>query len=532
MRGVTWWRARPRAAPGRRPTGRACRKSRPRPPESSPRPARAPRRSSRSTPPSTSMSAASPRLASSARAADDLVDAARDEPLSAKAGIDRHHQQHVEARRSLRQSRRATSLGLIATPARSPSWRMRVSVRCRCGRTSACTVRLDAPASANCVEIAIGLADHQMHVERHAGDPLQRGDDRRADRDVRHEVPVHHVDVNQVGAASFDPRDLVGQPREIGREDRRRDAHGHRETSSVMASYGITWIAGLRRLPDDDAGRDAGIGHLARHRDAETLRPQARRRVRMPTRADQIGHDVADALVAAVDEQRHLRAASLGRRDPGRRPRPGRSPRVRISARAAMAMFSPLSVISAVRSGRSTTLGTTGSRWPSLRRTRTGPLTAHDDAGLRLLRQDVIGRHFRIGPLRPHRRGAPVRAEPSVLVACDDRLAAQVGHLHLARTRRDAQRGEEEDAERDRETGGKQEEPAGVPDAFAHWTGLQIEAHQALKVYYSGFRLRASRRRTRRGRARTGVVCRNPACIPEASRRPARDVAELDRHTA
>ena len=44
--------------------------------------------------------------------------------------------------------------------------------------------------------------------------------DRQADGQVRHEVVVHHVDVHPVGA--FHGRYLVGQPGEVGGQDRWR----------------------------------------------------------------------------------------------------------------------------------------------------------------------------------------------------------------------------------------------------------------------------------------------------------------------
>ena len=47
---------------------------------------------------------------------------------------------------------------------------------------------------------ALGILDHEMHVERQRGRALDGLDDHRADRQVRHEVTVHHVDVDVVGA--------------------------------------------------------------------------------------------------------------------------------------------------------------------------------------------------------------------------------------------------------------------------------------------------------------------------------------------
>lgn len=43
---------------------------------------------------------------------------------------------------------------------------------------------------------------------------------RKPERDVRHEDAVHHVDVDPLGLAAVEHRDVVGQMAEIGREDR------------------------------------------------------------------------------------------------------------------------------------------------------------------------------------------------------------------------------------------------------------------------------------------------------------------------
>ena len=53
----------------------------------------------------------------------------------------------------------------------------------------------------------------------------ERGDDRYSERQVGHEAPIHHVDVNQVGAAGLHlPFTAAAQGREIGGEDRGRNA--------------------------------------------------------------------------------------------------------------------------------------------------------------------------------------------------------------------------------------------------------------------------------------------------------------------
>ena len=58
-----------------------------------------------------------------------------------------------------------------------------------------------------------------MHVERHVGHALQRLHNGRSDRDVRDEVSVHHVDVNEIRAATLGGGDRFTERREVGGED-------------------------------------------------------------------------------------------------------------------------------------------------------------------------------------------------------------------------------------------------------------------------------------------------------------------------
>ncbi len=65
-------------------------------------------------------------------------------------------------------------------------------------------------------KIALWLDDHQMHVERlrrRATDGLEND---RANRQVRHEAAVHHIDVNPVGAGSLNRANFFAQSGEIG----------------------------------------------------------------------------------------------------------------------------------------------------------------------------------------------------------------------------------------------------------------------------------------------------------------------------
>ena len=51
-------------------------------------------------------------------------------------------------------------------------------------------------------------------------------------------MAVHHVDMNQVGAAALDGSNRVAEGGEVGREDRRRNLHGHWLTSTEIGSPG------------------------------------------------------------------------------------------------------------------------------------------------------------------------------------------------------------------------------------------------------------------------------------------------------
>src|SRR5690606_7303667 len=50
--------------------------------------------------------------------------------------------------------------------------------------------------------------------------------DRRAEADIGHEMPVHHVDMDVIGAGFGNGHHLGAQPGEIGRQDRGGDADG------------------------------------------------------------------------------------------------------------------------------------------------------------------------------------------------------------------------------------------------------------------------------------------------------------------
>ena len=87
---------------------------------------------------------------------------------------------------------------------------------------------------------AFRFLDHQVHVEGAIGGGRDRGQERRPDRQVRHEVPVHHVDVDPVGAGLAHEANLFRESAEVAGQDGGRDldlvAHECSRLSSVSGS--------------------------------------------------------------------------------------------------------------------------------------------------------------------------------------------------------------------------------------------------------------------------------------------------------
>ena len=69
----------------------------------------------------------------------------------------------------------------------------------------------------------IDRRDHQMHVEGQRRVRPQCFHHARPDGEIRHEVPIHDVNMEVIGAGSGDRAHFLAEPREIGRQDRRRD---------------------------------------------------------------------------------------------------------------------------------------------------------------------------------------------------------------------------------------------------------------------------------------------------------------------
>jgi hypothetical protein len=55
-----------------------------------------------------------------------------------------------------------------------------------------------------------------MNVERLRRRATHRLDDDRSEGDIRHEAPVHYIDMNPIGMSLVDSTNLVTEPAEIG----------------------------------------------------------------------------------------------------------------------------------------------------------------------------------------------------------------------------------------------------------------------------------------------------------------------------
>ena len=135
------------------------------------------------------------------------------------------------------------------------------------------------------VDVAARLADHQVGVERQLRPRPQMLDRLRAERQVRDEVAVHDVEVDPVGAGLLDPPDGVGEVREVGVEDARRDAgppagHGAQSPTPAGDRLVAALAAGERRRSRRRAARAGGRPRAPAAR--RPVRPRAGRRPRRP----------------------------------------------------------------------------------------------------------------------------------------------------------------------------------------------------------------------------------------------------------
>ena len=150
----------------------------------------------------------------------DLGQRARNELLSAEAGVHGHHQHQFHfgqdflehRRRRRRIDRHAGALAQRVNGLHRP-----VQVN------GALLVHDHRVGAGFCkrFEITVGLGDHQVNFK---GDRAQRPEpahDHRPERNIRDEMPVHDVDMNPIGSRGDNLLNLVRQVGQIGRKDRR-----------------------------------------------------------------------------------------------------------------------------------------------------------------------------------------------------------------------------------------------------------------------------------------------------------------------
>ena len=73
------------------------------------------------------------------------------------------------------------------------------------------------------LDVGIDRRDHQMHVEGQRAVGSERRDDARADGQVGHEMPVHHIDMQPVRTGVRDRPHLLAKARKVSRQNGRRD---------------------------------------------------------------------------------------------------------------------------------------------------------------------------------------------------------------------------------------------------------------------------------------------------------------------
>ena len=186
----------------------------------------------------------------------DLGELALDEGLAAEAGIDAHHQHEIEVAQHVLDGgdrrRRVEHAARLLAQALDELDRA-VDVRARLGMERD---RVGAGLGIG-RHHGIDRRDHQMDVERQAAVLAQRLHHHRADGDVGHEVAVHHVDMDPVGAGRRRP------PRSPCRARRSRPTGSRARCGRAAAAWsalGSSRARPRRRVPAlaaERVGREA-----------------------------------------------------------------------------------------------------------------------------------------------------------------------------------------------------------------------------------------------------------------------------------
>ena len=145
--------------------------------------------------------------------------------LTAEAGVDGHHKHQIDHVDDVfdgrdRRARIQRDAGLLTK--RADCLQRTMQMRSSLGMYR----NVIASGFGKSLQIRIARRDHQVRVENLPGVRTHRFDDVRAERNVRHKMAVHHVQVDPVGAGSIDAADFFAQFGEIRSENRRRDDEG------------------------------------------------------------------------------------------------------------------------------------------------------------------------------------------------------------------------------------------------------------------------------------------------------------------
>ena len=163
----------------------------------------------------------------SLRAVRSLSSAPGDELLSAETGIHGHDQHHVHLvddmmqpgkRRGRIEHQPRLATRFVYEAERAVDVLGRLGMKSDVARARLREIRNDA----------IHRLDHQVHVDRRGNTVLaQRLADQRADREIRHIMIVHHVEMHDVRAGGKHVLHFFAQASEIGTENGRGDEVGH-----------------------------------------------------------------------------------------------------------------------------------------------------------------------------------------------------------------------------------------------------------------------------------------------------------------
>ena len=200
------------------------------------------------------------------------------EALAAEAGLDGHDQHHIQflnvGQDGLGTGDGAQGNGLLHAPALH-------GVQRPADAAGAGGLQMDGDEIGSrvgeVVDIAVGVVDHQMHVQKGVGVLVDCLQHRQTEGDVGHEAAVHHVEVDEVGAGNAVK--VCAQTGKIGGEDRGCDLY---HTCIVPFSWcgqaraapaGIGWGAGgdsavprsaPGRLPPVSRTRHKAMGGVCR----------------------------------------------------------------------------------------------------------------------------------------------------------------------------------------------------------------------------------------------------------------------------